>query len=105
MGEGAKDALCNDTEPKLTAQLFAASFKQSTASFETPQTFAATDVSVSKTYVIAEEDHALPVEAQEGMSQALKDVSVVRVRFGHCMHLNLNALPKLIETITTAANA
>ncbi|KAG8166288.1 hypothetical protein KVR01_004840 [Diaporthe batatas] len=103
LGEGAKDALYNDTEPELAAQLLAANFKQSTASFETPQTFAAADVSVPKTYVIAEEDHALPVQAQEGMSQALNDVSVVRLPFGHCMHLNPKALPKLIETIQSAA--
>ena len=105
MGEGAKDALYNDTEPELANQLLAANVQQSAASFETPQTFAAADVGVSKTYVVAEEDHALPVDAQEGMIKALNDVSVVRVPAGHCVHLNPKVLPKLVETITAAAQA
>lgn len=105
MGDGAKDALYHDTELELANELLAANVQQSTASFETPQIFAAANVAVSKTYVLAEEDHALPVEAQEGMIKALSDVSVVRVQAGHCMHLNPKVLPKLVETITAVALA
>ncbi|KAM0226655.1 hypothetical protein ACHAP5_012361 [Fusarium lateritium] len=103
LGEGAKDALYNDTEPELADQLLAAGICQSTASFETPQTFAAADVGVPKTYVLAENDHALPVEAQEGMIKALSDVSVIRVQAGHCLHLNPTVIPQLVEAITLVA--
>ncbi|EXK26344.1 hypothetical protein FOMG_17087 [Fusarium oxysporum f. sp. melonis 26406] len=105
LGEGAKDALYNDTEPELANQLLAAGVQQSTASFETPQTFCAADVSVPKTYVLAEDDHALPPDAQEGMVKALNNVSVVRVKAGHCVHLNPEVVPKLVEAITAAAQA
>ncbi|KAI3589014.1 Alpha/beta hydrolase fold-1 [Fusarium oxysporum f. sp. albedinis] len=105
LGEGAKDALYNDTEPELANQLLAAGVQQSTASFEIPQTFCAVDVSVPKTYVLAEDDHALPPDAQEGMVKALNNVSVVRVKAGHCVHLNPEVVPKLVEAITAAAQA
>ncbi|KAL6912616.1 hypothetical protein FSST1_010376 [Fusarium sambucinum] len=105
LGDGAKDALYNDTEPELANQLLAAGGYQSTASFETPQTFAAVDVAVPKTYVLAEDDHALPPVAQEGMINALSDVSIVRVAAGHCIHLNPKITPTLVEAIEAAAQA
>lgn len=103
MGDGAQDALYNDTEPELAKRLLSAGFLQSTASLETPQTFAAADVSVRTTYVIAEDDHALPANAQEEMVKTLKDVNVVRVPAGHCVHLNPRVVPKLVEVISQLA--
>ncbi|EXK28597.1 hypothetical protein FOMG_15066 [Fusarium oxysporum f. sp. melonis 26406] len=52
LGQGAQDALFNDSDSETANRLLAGCVYQSTASLETPSMFAATDVSVPKTYDI-----------------------------------------------------
>ncbi|KAH7020465.1 Alpha/beta hydrolase fold-1 [Ilyonectria destructans] len=103
LGEGAKDALFNDCDSETADRLLAGAVYQSTASFETPTTFAAADVVVPKTYVVCEDDHALPLDAQLAMVNALGNATEIRVQSGHCVHLNAEALPKVLDAIETAA--
>ncbi|KAF4444398.1 hypothetical protein FALBO_17234 [Fusarium albosuccineum] len=105
LGEGAKDALFNDCDSETADRLLAGAVYQSSASFETPTTFAAADVAVPKTYVVCEEDHALPPDAQLAMVEALSNATPVKVRAGHCVHLNAEALPKVLDAIETAASS
>ncbi|KAG7115357.1 hypothetical protein HYQ45_016339 [Verticillium longisporum] len=103
LGEGARDALFNDCDTETADQLVAGAVYQSTASFETPTTFAAADVAVSKTYVVCEDDHALPLDAQLAMITALGNVTVIRVHSGHCVQLNKELVPKSLDVIEAAA--
>lgn len=99
----AEDALFNDCDSETADQLLAGAVYQSAASFETPTAFAAADVLVPKTYVVCEEDHAVTVDVQLAMIGALENTTEVRVRSGHCVHLNTEALPKVLNAIEAAA--
>jgi poly(3-hydroxyalkanoate) synthetase len=79
---------------------------QSAASLETPASFVAADVSVPRTYVACEIDHAMPIDAQLSMAKALGDnVTVFKVQSGHSVYMNEAALPKVIEAIEKAASS
>lgn len=104
MGQGAQDALFNDSDSETANRLLAGCVYQSTASLETPSMFAATDVSVPKTYVACENDHALPFDAQIAMSNALGNfTNVIKVRSGHSVYQNMEVLPEVLAAIETAA--
>ncbi|KAL5589384.1 hypothetical protein FOVSG1_011251 [Fusarium oxysporum f. sp. vasinfectum] len=104
LGQGAQDALFNDSDSETANRLLAGCVYQSTASLETPSMFAATDVSVPKTYVACENDHALPFDAQIAMSNALGNfTNVIKVRSGHSVYRNMEVLPEVLAAIETAA--
>ncbi|KAK2668877.1 Alpha/Beta hydrolase fold [Fusarium oxysporum f. sp. vasinfectum] len=104
LGQGAQDALFNDFDSETANRLLAGCVYQSTVSLETPSMFAATDVSVPKTYVACENDHALPFDAQIAMSNALGNfTNVIKVRSGHSVYQNMEVLPEVLAAIETAA--
>lgn len=105
MDGGAKDALFNDWDSETADSLLAGCVYQSTASLETPTSFAASEIAVPKTYVACENDHALPFDAQLAMIDALGNgTRVVRVRSGHSVYGNTEVLPEVLEAIERAAN-
>lgn len=104
LNESAKDALFNDVDSATAMECFEESVGQSAASLETPVAFAAPDVSVPKTYIACEHDHALPLEVQLQLAAALgKNARVVKVKSGHAVHRNAKALPEVIAAIERAA--
>lgn len=73
---------------------------QSTASFETPSQFVATDIAVPKTYVACENDRAIPIKGQLAMAGAMGDtVKIERLTTGHSPYLDPGFLSRLVEII------
>ncbi|KAJ9414659.1 hypothetical protein QL093DRAFT_2569427 [Fusarium oxysporum] len=96
LGQGAQDALFNDSDSETANRLLAGCVYQSTASLETP--------SIHTTYVACENDHALPFDAQIAMSNALGNfTNVIKVRSGHSVYQNMEVLPEVLAAIETAA--
>jgi pimeloyl-ACP methyl ester carboxylesterase len=91
----------NDVSPELTARSVARVAAHSLAAFDQPQTNAGWK-SVPSTYVIAEQDQAIPVFAQEAMAQRAGEV--LRMDTGHSPFLSQpEALAQLLRPILDRA--
>jgi len=77
---GSVEAFFNDVSEEEAKAALGLLEGQSQDSFETPVTFAASDLKIPATYIVCEKDGAIPVFAQEMFSEGMK---VERVNAGH----------------------
>ncbi|KAF5632719.1 hypothetical protein F52700_6256 [Fusarium sp. NRRL 52700] len=104
LNDKAQNAFYNDCTPEVAKKAISECVNHSTASLETPADFVATDITVSKTYVVCEIDNTVPVQGQLAMVGAMGDaVNVEKIEAGHCPFVNDKILPKVVEIIEKAA--
>jgi pimeloyl-ACP methyl ester carboxylesterase len=96
-----EDIFYNDVSPELTARSVARISAHSLAAFDQPLTNAGWNA-VPSTYIIAEQDQAIPLFAQEAMAQRAGEV--LRMDTGHSPFLSQpEALAELLRPILDRA--
>ncbi|CEI69284.1 hypothetical protein FVEN_g3967 [Fusarium venenatum] len=104
LNEGAKDTFYNDLPSEEAGKALSACALQSTASLETPSDFVATDITVSRTYVVCEEDHCIPKQGQLAMAGAMGGGVVMEtIKSGHVPFLSEDAMLKVVDIVEKVA--
>ncbi|RGP68833.1 hypothetical protein FSPOR_5039 [Fusarium sporotrichioides] len=105
LNDGAKDAFYNDLPSEEVDKALAACTLQSTASFETPSNFVATDITVPRTYVVCEEDHAIPKQGQLAMAGAMGEGVVTEtIKSGHLPFLREEGMLSVLRIVEKVAH-
>jgi len=100
LNDGAKDAFYNDLPSDEADKALVHCVHHSTASFETAADFVATDITVPKTYVVCDNDHAIPVEGQKAMAGAMGEgVQIKTIHSGHVPFLSEETMCKVIDIV------
>ncbi|CAG7557844.1 unnamed protein product [Fusarium equiseti] len=103
LNDGAKDAFYNDLPSDEADKAIAHCVHHSTASFETAADFVATDITVPKTYVVCDDDHAIPVEGQKAMAGAMAEgVQTETIHSGYVPFLTEEAMYKVVDIVEQA---
>jgi hypothetical protein len=104
LNDKAKDTFYNDLPSEEGDKFVSECVHQSTASFETPSDFVATDVTVPRTYIACDQDNAIPIQGQHAMAGAMGEGVVVEtINAGHVPFLCEEAMSKVIDIVEKAA--
>lgn len=82
VNDTAKTLLYNDLSTEMAEKYYGALVPQSYAALEKPVDFAVPDITISKTYIICDDDKAFPTAAQYHLAEAL-GIEQISVSGGH----------------------
>ena len=98
LSDAAPSLFFNDVDP-LRAELCASSLvRQSLASFKSPLSYGASDITVPKVYIACQNDESLPLPFQLSLGEAA-GASIIQVPSGHSAFLRDDIIEEIIGAI------
>lgn len=77
----------SDATEEEQRKAFAMTLPHSQDAFETPVNFIATDITISKTYLICEDDQVFPPALQRHLAKSTPGMKEASISAGHCPFL------------------